>query len=158
MPRRHRRRGYRAGFISSSWKGSREQHWGTGLPVGAGLSADQLCFVSPPDDSKTSLEGSRTFSVDADSFISAQAWVRLFLLDFFFFWQFLDHLLFFLLSWKALEFTELGRAGISMAMTRLGGGDPSLQPDPLVTHLGIVPRGILAAWQLLGEGIKHCLE
>lgn len=45
-----------------------------------------------------------------------------------------------------------------MAMTRLGGGDPSLQPDPLVTHLGIVPRGILAAWQLLGEGIKHCLE
>lgn len=39
-----------------------------GLPVEAGLSADQLCFVFSPDDSKTTLEGSRTFSVEADSF------------------------------------------------------------------------------------------
>lgn len=41
-----------------------------------------------------------------------------------------------------------------MAVTHLGRGDHSLQPDPFVTHLGIEPRGILAAWQLWGEGIK----
>lgn len=35
-----------------------------------------------------------------------------------------------------------------MAVTQLGRGDHSLQPDPLVTHLFIVSRLILAAWQL----------
>lgn len=42
-------------------------------------------------------------------------------------------------------------------MTQLGRGDYSLQPDPLVTHIGIVPRVVLAAWQLWGEGIKTLL-
>lgn len=45
-----------------------------------------------------------------------------------------------------MEYIELGRADIFMAMPQLGRGDHSLQPDPLVTHFGIVSRGILAAW------------
>lgn len=45
----------------------------------------------------------------------------------------------------------MGRADFFVAVTQLGRGHHSLQPDPLVTHIGIVPRGVLAAWQLLEE-------
>lgn len=51
------------------------------------------------------------------------------------------------MSCKDLEFTELGTADIFMAVTQLGRGDHSLQPDSPVTHLSIVSRVIPVAWQ-----------
>ena len=42
----------------------------------------------------------------------------------------------------------MGRAEVFTAVTPLGRGDHSLQPDPLVTHLFIVSWVVLAAWQL----------
>lgn len=48
----------------------------------------------------------------------------------------------------------MGRADIFLAVTQLGRGVHSLQPDPLVTHFFIVSRVVLAAWQLWGKGIK----
>lgn len=38
--------------------------------LGQGLPADQLGIALSPDDSKTTLEGSRTFSIEVDSFNS----------------------------------------------------------------------------------------
>lgn len=65
----HRRRSYRARFISWSWEDWKTQHGDTGRPVGAALP-EQTCFVLffSPNDSKIKLEGSRTFSMEVESF------------------------------------------------------------------------------------------